>query len=557
MKRLFFWLSGAGSAALEQCPDWEQRKYVAFGATVLVPSGFAFIASAYAISTLTENWLVIFPVALVWAGIILTIDRALLASYRSYMHPVRKLGQFALRFVVAMLMGLTIAHPLVLLLFRDTVSSVIEKERDADIAALVTAHESTRTRLTSAADTIKAEIDAQQLKWNESFNAEFLVKENADDAPAAGLTPEQQAELKKSVDEATAPFRTSLAAVEKQIGELTPAYTKIQSELAFWQAEFERELNGQRSGMVGEGPRAKSIRSDQLDWRRAEVKRLGSLLESASAEKAALDSRLNEAMKVATDAFDQKQAALAAKSAEEEARLLELRKRIQQDQAAQFVEQQNQIRAAIRRQIDSLLADLKRAQDDLATASADLAGRVAAIRAEPRRDILTQTLALHRLFDARDARASFAFWTYLILTLLFMLVDTIPLVVKFFCAPGPYDTLVDRDELHFDADHRGFRQAHRRYLEQLRDGKLLFNARSRSLEHAFTDGLEHTQAAQAFLDSLIDMEQRFHERLEAEKARPGNAAEKPALLEAMKQQFYQSLHQRMKSYFSEASRNRA
>jgi hypothetical protein len=33
IKRAFFWLSGAGTETLEQCPAWEQRKYVAFGAT--------------------------------------------------------------------------------------------------------------------------------------------------------------------------------------------------------------------------------------------------------------------------------------------------------------------------------------------------------------------------------------------------------------------------------------------------------------------------------------------------------------------------------------------
>lgn len=557
LKHLFFWLSGAGSDALERCPDWEQRKYVAFGATVLVPAGFAFIASAYAISTLTDNWLATFAIATVWAFIILTIDRALLASYRSYMSPFRKIGQFTLRFVVAVLMGLTIAHPLVLLLFRDTVSSVIERERDADIATVSEEHQVTNIRLTSAADSIKAEIATQQQKWNDSFKAEFLAAEAApSDAPTAGLTPEQQADLKKSVDEATATFRTSLASVESQIAELSPAYSKLQSELAFWQSEFERELNGQRSGMAGEGPRAKSIRSDQLDWRRTEVKRLGALLDAASAEKSGLDSRINDAMKAATDAFEVRLAADSAKNAEEAKRIADLRRRIQQDQAAQFVTQQNGIRAAIRQQIDTLLADLKRAQDDIAAASAALASRTAALRAEPRRDILTQTLALHRLFDAKDARASFAFSTYAILTLLFMLVDTIPLVVKFFCAPGPYDTLVDRDEMTFKADHHGFRHAHQHFLSELKNGRIPFSSRSRDLDHAFSDGVEQTRAAQAFLDSLVEMEHQFHQRLESEAARPGSDA-RPALLEAMKQQFYQSLHARMEQYFATAANRRA
>ena len=94
IKRLFFWLSSAGTETLKECPDWEQRKYVAFGATVLVPSAFAYIACAYALSTLTENPAVIYTVAGVWAFIIMSIDRALLASYRPYLGFFRKISQF-------------------------------------------------------------------------------------------------------------------------------------------------------------------------------------------------------------------------------------------------------------------------------------------------------------------------------------------------------------------------------------------------------------------------------------------------------------------------------
>ena len=83
IERVFFWLSAASSDNLDACPAWERRKYAAFGATVLVPSTFAIIACAYAMSTLTDNWDIIAPVSLVWSFIILTVDRALLATYRS------------------------------------------------------------------------------------------------------------------------------------------------------------------------------------------------------------------------------------------------------------------------------------------------------------------------------------------------------------------------------------------------------------------------------------------------------------------------------------------
>src|SRR5690606_34208433 len=128
-------------------------------------------------------------------------------------------------------------------------------------------------------------IAAQREKWNETFQAKFIIQEREDSTAAIpGLTAEQQAELKAATDEATRPFRERLEVVNHQADELAPQYAKLQTELGFWQAEFERELNGQRSGLRGEGPRARSIRADQLEPRRAEAQRIGSLLEHLSAE---------------------------------------------------------------------------------------------------------------------------------------------------------------------------------------------------------------------------------------------------------------------------------
>jgi len=252
IKHVFFWLSGAGTETLEKCPAWEQRKYVAFGATVLVPCAFAFIACAYALSTLTADARVIYPVATVWAFIILAIDRALLAGYRPYMSVFRKLSQFSLRIVVAVLMGITIAHPLVLLLFRDTISSVIEKDRAAEIEVVRAGFDKEKGKIRSQVDTLEAALAEQRQRWNESFQAKFILQENEDaDAAIPGLTDAQQSELKSTIDDATAPFRERLVVAEKQLAEVTPQHIKLQSELGFWQAEFERELNGQRSGLAG------------------------------------------------------------------------------------------------------------------------------------------------------------------------------------------------------------------------------------------------------------------------------------------------------------------
>ncbi len=552
LKRAFFWLSGAGTQTLEQCPAWEQRKYVAFGATVLVPCAFAFIACAYALSTLTENPRVIYPVAMVWAFIILTIDRALLAGYRPYLSLVRKLSQFSLRLVVAVLMGITIAHPLVLLLFRDTVSSVIEKDRAAEIEVVRGGFEGEKEKVRGQIAVLEEALAAQRTKWNESFQARFILQENTEaNSAIPGLTAAQQTELKAAIDEGTAPFRQRLEVIEKQSDEFSPQYAKLQTDLGFWQAEFERELNGQRSGMRGEGPRAKSIRSDQLEPRREESKRLGGLLEHLTAEKATLQTQVRQAEAAAISLFESKLAEIASANKAEAERVAELKQKVEQDQAGQFVTQQNSLRETIRKQIDTRLAELDRVQGELAAVASEESTRLAALRAEPRRDILTQTLALHALFKAGNQGGQFAFYTYIVLTLLFMLVDTIPLIVKFFTKPGPYDTLVDRDEITFDTEHRAFRQSRIRYMEQLTNGNLIAVTRNPRLENALVDGVEHTRAAREFLDSLVEMEKSFAAKMKLEEESIGMAeSDKRAAFEAIKRRFYDDLHHRMEIFFT-------
>ena len=551
-KRLFFWLAGAGTETLEQCPAWEQRKYVAFGATVLVPCLFAFIACAYALSTLTDNAQVIYPVAAVWAFIILTIDRALISGYRPYLSVFRKLSQLSLRIVVAVLMGITIAHPLVLLLFRDTITSVIEKDRAEDIEVVRGTFQIEKDKVRDEITSVEAMLAEQQQRWNESFQAKFILQEKSDaDSAIPGLSAEQQTELKAAIDESTAPFRDRLKVIDTQVAELGPQYTKLQTELGFWQAEFERELNGQRSGLRGEGPRARSIRADQLEPRREESKRLGALLEHLTTEKASLQTQSREAEATAIAAFETKLAEIAKANQAEEERVAGLKRKVEEDQAGQFVSQQNALRETIKAQIETRLSELQRLNGELAGVAKQELDRISGLRAELRHDILTQTLALHALFLAGQEGGQFAFYTYIVLTLLFMLVDTIPLVIKFFTKPGPYDTLVDRDEVTFAGEHRAFLQSQSRYMDNLAAGNLACVTRNKRLENALVDGVEHTRAAREFLDSLVEMEKSFAEKMRLEEQLIGMAeSDKRAAHEAIKKRFYEDLHHRMEIFFT-------
>ncbi len=557
LERVFFWLAGASSDNLDACPAWERRKYVAFGATVLVPSTFALIACAYAISTLTQSWFVIGAVSVVWSFIILTVDRALLATYRAYQNIFRKLFQFSLRIVVAALMGITISHPLTLLLFKDTIVSVIEKDREKEITTARQEAVSQKTLVEARAKTLEAEIAKQREAWNASFNAKFLDENGKPiEKPLTEDEKKAKAEREAKIGEATAPGKLRLEKLDADMAKVSADYQKIAAELNQWQTEFEREVNGQRSGIIGLGPRAKSIQEDQLKWRRAESARLSGLLDTLTQNRVTLVAEIKAAEDGVNAALDAQAAEIAAKAKAEQDRVDALRRQVQQQQADQFVGQQNAIRETLKAQIDAQLAQLNSLNEEIKRLGIDEEARIAGIRAEPRRDILTQTLALHRLFDAGADGGRFAFIAYAVLSLLFMLVDTIPLVVKFFSKPGPYDCLLDCEEVKFSRERLAFLKGFDRYMKQLVDSPFLHITQNRPLERALIEGVDRSRAAKAFLEHLMELEQTFQEkmRLERERMAAQGITAKAEMLEEMAAKFYADLRERMESFFRDDGR---
>ncbi len=556
IKHVFFWLSGAGAKSLDKCPDWEQRKYVAFGATVLVPSVFAMIACGYALSTITQNWNVIVPIAIAWGLIIMTIDRALLSIYRSYQKFHRKAGQFFLRIVVAGLMGITISHPLTLLLFSDTVTSVIEEDRQTEIEAVRVAANGDKSKVEEKISDLEEQIAEQRTKFEETFSAQFLVAD--DSAGDADPTSELSEELKKQM---TARITTDTAAYHKKIEKLDgetatsqEKYATLQTELDHWQREFEREVNGQRSGIVGLGPRAKSIRDDQLAWRRKEAKRIGDMLVYLTGQRNDVIAQVKSTEAAIKTEFLAIAAGKADRMKAERARVADLKRQVQQQQADQFVDQQNTIRATITAQIDTRLTELGRLQGELAAIGTQEQERISSISAEPRRDILTQTLALHHLFDAGEDGGKFALIAYFVLASLFMLIDTIPLVVKFFSQPGPYDSMVDCEEVRYARERQAFLVSHEKYMNELSDGRLLHLTQNKPLEKALIEGIDRSRAAKEFVENLIDMEASFEEKIVIEqenlaKEKSARSAARAKRLEQFSETFYDDLQGRLESFF--------
>ena len=129
LERLFIWLSGVSPKILATCPESEQKKHAALGGTVLIPALLAIVTASFLLYTLNFSVYAIVPVALLWSCMILLMDRALLATYRKGFSFWGKLGQFSLRFAIALLIAVTVAHPVVLLLFSERIDAAYNEGR--------------------------------------------------------------------------------------------------------------------------------------------------------------------------------------------------------------------------------------------------------------------------------------------------------------------------------------------------------------------------------------------------------------------------------------------
>lgn len=405
----FVWLAGAGHQTLSQCPDWERRKHASFGATVLIPTAFGFVASAYAASTLTQVPAFIVGIALLWALIILTIDRAFLAAYRPTLPRAQKITQFLLRFSIALLMGLTVAHPLVLLLFKDAVTLEIQerqslalKERRAELA------EETAI-ISTEIGSLRSTLERLRTQHRDTFTPPTLP------SPSSGAGLEDS-------------FAAQIALLDTQIQAQTQLADQLRGEIAVLETKLELELAGKGpSGISGPGPASQRV-IDDIEQKTPSLATITEALTDLSREK----SRM---LRASTDqALDP-----------ETAKLQQDQAKAQQEQLARMLQAQNGLRASLQSEIDSTtqrITDLQ-AQKTQLMQQANPDPNVPSPN-----DLITRTFALHSLFHQQGG--AFALSAYIVLSLVFMILDTIPLVAKFTAKKGPYDLLIEHQERTFD-----------------------------------------------------------------------------------------------------------
>ncbi|MEA2825721.1 MAG: hypothetical protein QOG43_160 [Actinomycetota bacterium] len=146
MGRFFIWLSGADHTILAECTSLsrsERSRFAGLGTLVLIPASLGLLSMMYAVSTLQSDPLVYVTAGIVWFLIVIAIDRYLVSTtFKSVVQRglSRTLGVFA-RVVLAGFIALIVAHPLILLIFHDTISEQLRDTQRTEIDAIRAAGE--------------------------------------------------------------------------------------------------------------------------------------------------------------------------------------------------------------------------------------------------------------------------------------------------------------------------------------------------------------------------------------------------------------------------------
>lgn len=128
---LMLWLSGADKNVLSHC-EGERSKFVAMGGTVLTTSVLATLAATFTIHQYL--YVALAPailLGLAWGLAIMNLDRWLLISIRRQKTPGRTIGMAVPRLILAVLVGIVIAHPIVLHVFESEVTAQAIEDKQA------------------------------------------------------------------------------------------------------------------------------------------------------------------------------------------------------------------------------------------------------------------------------------------------------------------------------------------------------------------------------------------------------------------------------------------
>ncbi|MBK6948923.1 MAG: DUF4407 domain-containing protein [Haliscomenobacter sp.] len=159
----FVWSAGSDRQVLDRCGKSEHIKHAGYGGLVWVPAILGLFSMIYAISTLTDKWPVFVAAGTVWALIVFIFDRFIVSTFRKSESPRKDILSFLFfsRLLFSIGIGIVVSHPLVLLVFDDSLRQELLSMQDEGEEKLFSDYETSINVVRARDSLLKAEIEAK------------------------------------------------------------------------------------------------------------------------------------------------------------------------------------------------------------------------------------------------------------------------------------------------------------------------------------------------------------------------------------------------------------
>lgn len=457
----FIWLSGASPEILATCPESETKWQSALGATVLIPTLFAVIASSFALYSINIRIQFIIPVSLVWAFIILTMDRALLASYRSNLSFFSKFTQFVLRFFIAALIGLSVSHPLILIVFSESIQNKFAEYKEQTLNSLQRNYNEKNASL-------EKEIEEQRKKLTDIRNSPIT--------PCKINTPESSAIFQQYQDKINK-LREEKDILFRHVNQLNEEITS-----------FEKRAVDEKMGKTGEGLTGKAGEGPEYQKITERIAQKNTEKNQSMIRIRELESKISKEENSWGETIRKENESLR-KSREENSR-----------QCKDLINRQTEEINRQAAQVDNVIAQLnEQKKNNLKIFESEQA----TIRNKDRFDILSQTLFLHKIFKGEGGYV--ALTTFIVFGLLFMIIDTIPIILKFSSSGRIYDLKSSTYEFEAKLSDSLYRKGYEELALKMNDYRLSMNQETEKTRIDFS----HIQSMYKQLDDYMKIREQF------------------------------------------------
>lgn len=457
----FVWLTGSCWSELRKCPPSERARIAVLGSTVLVPTllgflGMFFYARHRSPDTATVPCLLL---SLVWALVILSIDRSLLASYRPFLPWHQRAAQIGFRFVLAAIISVAISFPFCLDQFRPAINYRCQTEylhlRDTLVSQAKDALDEIENPWNERRETLEKQIAelAKQAVVPELY-AVRLMAEEKDKVKATDFKPEPSAESAALEQQ----LKGLIAKLETEKKDLAEKSRAEREKIIAIQREYDGVPNDFAPGQStqpGAGPRYRQLLAERAILQREIIQ----LTEAA-------DRHVQSIQKLEQEVAPKREADMKRHIENIESRhthWLEEATRKEEQRTAQLLQSEADLKQVHKEHEERLSQHNEHYGRRIALYDRKLNGVL---------DPMEETIGLYKVIftlppeaDQIDRAEQPYKWIaglfpFLVIFGTLFVLDLIPILVKIFSRPGPYDGLIEEKEFIAETNVRALRRAY-------------------------------------------------------------------------------------------------